>query len=358
MAAKKDQKCSLLDGEGETYGGWLTERLYDPNLSEAIIASPYLTLGAAGQLVLSLCQRPKRNPRPIVTLIIGALDRFTRKQALQHLLKYATGGQRATESKVQLEVVRPPDHLHLKAAWVRLGARRRVAAVGSHNLTETGLACEGELGVVLHRSPEVDLVAKALDEWRSQSNPWSGTITTYKHSKQIPGGSGGPGRGAPDEPVSRTAPKVDADEDLTDPEETERKAAIRTFEARNPKAAYGGDFWNTDVDFVSARRESPQGAHFDLSYEKESWKDGKQRKVVRVFRVLPTFKGKESIVLYKTVLSYRVTPCLREAAETLGITDDETAPDPLKMQQYIDLIRAKRRAARKGKPSSNRRRRV
>ncbi len=161
------------------FGSFVEERLRDPGLREALLASAYLTVPAAEQLCLWLATRRAEKTRPRVRLLFGTMNHFTRRKAIDLLLK------ETRLLNADVEVIQPVgNRFHLKYFFAHVG-REFHAAIGSHNATGSGFDSVGELGVVLSGGA-ARRTRLCLDTWLQSSVPWRKGLDSYKEAKRVP----------------------------------------------------------------------------------------------------------------------------------------------------------------------------
>jgi hypothetical protein len=321
-------------GVGWSYGAVLEVLLSRLDLTEAVIASAYLTTDGAEHLLASINGRSPAKRRPEVTLLIGTKDHFTRKAAIQRLLPFAHGGVRAKGCGVRLNVLCPRDEaFHVKAVYAQRRSGER-AVLGSHNLTGSGMDSAGELGIILWGA-KAKAIGDALSNWIDDSVPWSRVIKTYREARLTRG------RGS-DRAAARRAATLSEFEIADDFEATEPMSpvelrawneGISTFNAVAPGLSRRA----SEYLFVNSPRESVVGeqgyyrgalfsysSDYDRAEDRDSWRLGRRRAVMRVLGTVPVRRNKACVVVAQRVRAFKVTPEIRSVAASLGLTEGDS----------------------------------
>lgn len=329
------------DVGGTAYGselGWFLSR---PSLTDATIASAYLTEPAASRLLVMLMARDSlrsTRTRVKVRLLIGSLQGFTRRAAIQACLSYTK-----RLKSVRLEVLRPEfDGFHLKAAHFRLG-RRQVAIVGSHNTTSLGLASAGELGILTEGRP-AGMVNATLHYWIDRSRSWSLSIRRYRESRTpVPTeGRSAVGRVGTKTNIADTGQTALAKEagTLTAGERRLVDSVTRRLPKHVREIAECWLWRDVPAERLITEYGYVPGAYFDSYFDYEDtkdWFEGQARAIFEVLHVVP-IDSRHAIVVHKRtpLLRYRVTPAVLKRAKGLDIVD---FPQPDAFRQYADFLR-------------------
>lgn len=315
---------TLLIGPGTVgtpYGTALSDLLGTRGLTEAIIASAFLTEAGAERLIDAV--RRERSGATI-TVIVGSMAGFTRKAAIRYLQSFITGKNRKLVV-ARLRLVHPFEAeprnpcFHAKVAYGRVGTRRHLAIIGSHNLTTDGLESYGELGVAVD-----GLVAKsigrALQHWLARGTMWSEYLRRYKQAKRIPGIRRQGRHGGESRAYGEAGPLLEMEALSADEE--------RLFDrlCAEHDAVHGDD---PPAALTTKADALPAGAVFDsvdYSYPDDGslgWTIGAQRGIARTVRFFPDTKSRQGLLVYQWLKRYRVTDRAIRIAKECGVFDNE-----------------------------------
>jgi hypothetical protein len=328
------------DAGGTAYAPDLAWFLTRPHLLRATIATAYLTDQGAERFLSFLAGRPRTHARPLVTLLVGSLQGFTRKSALRACIRFAENA-----SRIRLKILHPDNELfHLKAAHFQL-RRSQVGVVGSHNLTSLGLASLGELGVVV-KGPLATPVRTSLDYWTRHSTPWPRFLGRYRESaRPIPTESPRTRRSVnPSKDrssISETASTALAADQITLTPSGE--AIIRkTRRSLAPSVRRISTLWLWQDSAETAITDFGHlpGASFDSfldSDDRKDWFPGQRRGILETLHVVAV-DARRSVVVHRTspLIRYRVTPEILKRAKELKI---DAYPDPDALREYLAFLR-------------------
>lgn len=342
---RKDKVLGLVgpQGVGDSFGIWLDTLLGQRNLERAVVASAYLTEEAAEHLLACCYGQPRRRSRPVVTVLVGTKDHFTRSAAVQRLLLCSGGTTEARIFPVDLQVLCPTDaNFHVKAL-AATGVLGDVAVLGSHNLTGAGLDCGSELGIAVS-GPAAKDVEAALMRWATASAPWRSIIKNYKEAR-LPSAAR-----STKPPASRGATSterlagsdLEADVSLTDKEMRALKEGSDWFERTAPKLArrvHRYIYGEVAREEVRAEGNYFRGAIFTFSddYPGESWRLGQERHVLRVVETISVASGKATVVAASKVAKFEVTAENRRIAAKLGLIENQ--PDAASLAAFVHFLK-------------------
>jgi hypothetical protein len=328
------------DAGGTAYAPELAWFLTRQTLVQATVATAYLTEQGAERFLSFLTGRPPTRTRPEITLLVGSLQGFTRKNAIRACIRFANRYPR-----IRFKILHPDNEaFHLKAAHFSLRGSQ-TAVVGSHNLTSLGLASLGELGVVL-KGPVAAPIRKSLDYWANNSTPWSTFLRRYRESaRPVPteprprSRSSDVPRGQPS--ISETASTGLASEQVSlTPGESAIIERVRRSLTPTLRRVATCWFWHDSAATAITDFGHLPGAYFDtfLNFDdKKDWFPGQHRGIVETLHVVAV-DARRSVVVHRTkpLIRYRVTPDIRTVAKRLGV---DSYPDPEAIREYITFLR-------------------
>lgn len=331
--------------DGYSYAGQLESFLLRPALHQAVLATAFLSLAAAELLTFWISRRrfTAKCEHLEVAFIVGSMQSFTERAAVQHLLRQS----RALSSVATLTVHRPDAEMfHVKAAYLCM-RRAHFAIVGSHNLTRFGLSSEGELGVQL-RGTAARAIRDSLLYWQDNATPWSKTIRSYRQSRRPPTEGPNENRGRRTTPdVGVVAESVQA-EDCEHLTPSERKMVDRVARRHLGTIASAHEtllLKDTTLEHAIDVYNFVTGACFDAAInDGVDWSTGQRRGIFRVSYLLPIESGRHCVLVYerRPIKQYTVTAPIRRRAQQLGIIDDSARTEHLR--KFLDFLNGQGRS--------------
>lgn len=284
-----------------------------------------------------------------VGFIIGSYLHVTEPKAIRVLVEF---GSKAKEAGIRWEVYRPTNlYFHVKCYTIRRQGSGCIL-VGSPNLTEPGLACEGEFGILIEECSFELLDSISLHLGGGQ--PWELHIDNYekewqKHKFQPPDFDlpkqhqlTKSHRGSePEMPrIIKTAPTIGPLEEISEKKIRQIRELYERLREKFPSLAYGRYILNPNYPQAECERDYLEGSWFDVQVTgDEEWKEGSCRELRQVGKVAALNENDSVIFINRgrrgkrTWIKYTVTKEVIEKVKELNgrlwCENDKPSPDVL-----------------------------